>query len=37
MLEFVKSIICLVYFDIKVRKEKNVHKMFSQLFFFYLD
>lgn len=34
MLEFVKSIICLVYFDIEVRKEKNVHKnVFSVIFF----
>lgn len=30
MLKFVKRIICLLYFDIEVRKEKNV----SQLFFF---
>lgn len=30
MLKFVKCIICLLYFDIEVRKEKNV----SQLFFF---
>lgn len=30
MLKFVKCIICLLYFDIEVRKEKKV----SQLFFF---
>lgn len=30
MLKFVKRIICLLYFDIEVRKEKNV----SQFFFF---
>lgn len=33
MLKFVKRIICLLYFDIEVRKEKNV----SQFFFFYFD
>lgn len=34
MLKFVKRIICLLYFDIEVRKEKNVHKnVFSVIFF----
>lgn len=34
MLKFVKCIICLLYFDIEVRKEKNVHKnVFSVIFF----
>lgn len=38
MLKFVKRIICLLYFDIEVRKEKKcAQKCFSQLFFFYLD
>lgn len=36
MLKFVKSIICLVYFDIEVGKEKNVHKnVFSVMFFLF--
>lgn len=34
MLKFVKSIICLVYFDIEVRKEKNVHKNVFLSYFF---
>lgn len=34
MLKFVKRIICLLYFDIEVRKEKNVHKNVFSVFFF---
>lgn len=38
MLKFVKSIICLVYFDIEVRKEKkSAQKCFLSYFFSYLD
>lgn len=33
MLKFVKRIICLLYFDIEVRKEK----MCLSYFFFYFD